>query len=65
MNPNRNWQSIPNFFKEVKSELTKVTWLSRQQTLRLTAIVLAVSVVVASFISVLDYIFTKLMGFLI
>ena len=54
-----------NFFKEVKSELTKVTWLSRQQTLRLTAIVLAVSVVVAIFISLLDYLFTKLMGLVI
>lgn len=65
MDSNRSWQSLPNFFKEVKSELTKVTWLSRQQTLRLTAIVLAVSVVVASFISVLDYLFTKLMELLI
>ena len=62
---NRSWQSLPTFFKEVKSELTKVTWLSRQQTLRLTAIVLAVSVVVAIFISLLDYLFTKLMGLLV
>ena len=54
-----------NFFKEVKSELTKVTWLSRQQTLRLTAIVIAVSVVVAIFISLLDYLFTKIMGLVI
>ncbi len=65
MDSSRNWQSIPNFLKEVKSELTKVTWLSRQQTFRLTAIVIAVSVVVAIFISVLDYIFTKMMGILI
>jgi len=65
MDSNRNWQNLPNFFKEVKSELTKVTWLSRQQTLRLTAIVLAVSVVVAIFISLLDYVFTKMMGLLI
>ncbi|MCJ7804613.1 preprotein translocase subunit SecE [Patescibacteria group bacterium] len=65
MSSNRSWQSLPTFFKEVKSELTKVTWLSRQQTLRLTAIVLAVSVVVAIFISLLDYLFTKLLGLLI
>lgn len=54
-----------NFFKEVKSELTKVTWLSRQQTMRLTAIVVAVSVVVAIFISLLDYFFTKMMALVI
>ncbi|PIZ47035.1 preprotein translocase subunit SecE [Candidatus Woesebacteria bacterium CG_4_10_14_0_2_um_filter_39_14] len=65
MDSNRSWQSLPTFFKEVKSELTKVTWLSRQQTLRLTAIVIAVSVVVAIFISLLDYLFTKIMGLLI
>ena len=65
MDSNRSWQSLPTFFKEVKSELTKVTWLSRQQTLHLTAIVLAVSVVVALFISLLDYLFTKLMGLVI
>jgi preprotein translocase SecE subunit len=58
---NANLKSIPNFFKEVKSEMSKVTWLTRQQTLRLTGIVIGVSVIVAAFISFLDYSFTKLM----
>jgi preprotein translocase SecE subunit len=56
-----NFKSVPNFLKEVKSELSKVTWLTRQQTLRLTGIVIGVSVVVAAFISLLDYTFTKMM----
>ncbi|MCX6725938.1 MAG: preprotein translocase subunit SecE [Candidatus Shapirobacteria bacterium] len=55
------FKSIPAFFKEVKSELTKVTWLSRQQTIRLTSIVIGVSLVVAAFISSLDFLFTKMM----
>jgi len=58
---NANFKSVPNFLKEVKSELSKVTWLTRQQTLRLTGIVIAVSVVVAVFISILDFSFTKMM----
>ncbi len=52
---------IPSFLKEVKAELGKVTWLNRQQTVRLTLIVIAVSLVVAVFISTLDFGFTKLM----
>jgi len=54
-------QSVPVFFKEVKSEMSKVTWLTRRQSLRLTGIVIGVSVVVSAFISILDYFFTKLM----
>jgi len=56
---------VPSFLKEVKSELGKVSWLSRQQTIRLTLIVMAVSVVVAFFIGSLDFIFTKIMGLII
>lgn len=59
------FKSIPVFFKEVKSELTKVTWLTRQQTIRLTSIVIGVSLVAAVFISSLDFLFTKLMEALI
>ena len=60
-----NFGRIPSFLKEVKSELGKVTWLSRQQTIRLTLIVIAVSLVVAFFIGSLDFIFTKIMGLII
>lgn len=56
---------IPSFLKEVKSEMGKVSWLSRQQTARLTLIVVGISMVVAFFIGVLDFIFTKLMGLVI
>ncbi len=56
---------IPSFLKEVKSEMGKVNWLSRQQTARLTLVVVGISMVVAFFIGVLDFIFTKLMGLVI
>jgi preprotein translocase subunit SecE len=54
-----------SFLKEVKNEMSKVTWLSRQQTIRLTLIVIGVSLVVAFFIGALDFIFTKIMGLII
>lgn len=53
------------FLKEVKAELDKVTWPTRQQIIRLTGIVVGVSALVAIFIAVLDFIFTKLMEILI
>ena len=48
------------FFKEVYIELRKVNWLSKNQVLRYTLIVLVVSVVVAAFLGGLDYVFSSL-----
>ena len=53
---------IKNFFKEVIAEAKKVDWPSRQQTLRYTAIVIAISLVVAGFLGILDFIFLKVLG---
>lgn len=53
------------FLKEVRTEMEKVSWPNRQQAVRLTLIVIAVSVVVAFFIGALDYIFTKVMELII
>lgn len=48
------------FFKEVKSELSKVIWPTRNEVVRLTVIVLAVSLIMGIYIGGLDIIFTKL-----
>jgi len=48
------------FFKEVVAELKKVTWPTREETVKLTAVVLVISVVVAAFIGGLDIIFLRL-----
>jgi preprotein translocase subunit SecE len=48
------------FLKEVRTELTKVSWPSREQATRLTLIVIAASVVAAIFLSAFDLLFTKL-----
>ena len=49
------------FLKEVRSEMEKVSWPSRQEAIRLTLIVIGISVVVALFIGALDFGFTKMM----
>ena len=51
-------QKSNNFFKEVYVELKKVNWLSRQEVLRYTLIVLALTLVVAAFLGGLDYLFS-------
>jgi preprotein translocase subunit SecE len=49
------------FLKEVRAELTKVTWPTKKEATRLTAIVVGVSLGVGIFIGILDYLFTKIM----
>jgi preprotein translocase subunit SecE len=48
------------FLKEVKAELTKVVWPTRQQVIQLTIIVVAVSLLVGIYIGGLDFAFTKM-----
>lgn len=57
--------NIFNFFIEVKEELGKVTWPSREQTVRYTILVVLVTVVVGLFLGGLDYILTKVTAFLL
>lgn len=46
---------ISRFFKEVKGELLKVVWPSRQDTIRYTVMVIVFSVVVAIILGAADY----------
>jgi len=57
--------SIPNvapakFFSEVATELRKVTWPTRQETIRLTAAVIIISVAVGLFVGGLDILFVNI-----
>lgn len=47
------------FLKETREELKKVTWPTQQEVVRLTAIVVIVSLLVGFFIGALDFVFTK------
>ena len=49
-------------FEEVYSELRRVTWPSREETMRLTLMVLAVAVAVGIFLGLVDIGFTRLFG---
>ncbi len=53
------------FLKEVKEELDKVVWSSREQTIRYTVLVIIVTVSVGLILGGLDYILTIFTSFLI
>lgn len=49
------------FFKEVATELKKVEWPKRNELIKLTAVVIGVSVIAGVYLGGLDFLFTKLM----
>lgn len=54
-------KKVVTFISEVKAELVKVTWPKRDEVIRLTLVVIAISAIVAGFVGVLDFLFTKLL----
>jgi len=53
------------FFKEVRDELQKVVWPTRDEIIRLTAVVIIVSLGVGLFLGETDFILTRLFELLI
>lgn len=51
-------RKIADFLRETRGELVKVAWPTRQDIVRNTVIVIAVSAVVAAFLGSLDYLFS-------
>jgi len=46
------------YFREVKSEMSKVTWPTKKETIHYTLVVIGISLVVALFLGGFDYLFT-------
>lgn len=62
-----NVPKMPNvaparFLSEVVSELKKVTWPTREDTIKLTVVVIAISILVGLFIGGLDALFLAITG---
>jgi preprotein translocase subunit SecE len=54
-----------DFLLEVKVELSKVVWPSKEQTIKLTMIVIIVTLMVGFFLGGIDYLLTQLTAFLL
>lgn len=55
------FNKIITFLKEVRLEIKKVNWPTKEETLRYTLIVIGVSVTVAIFLGGLDFIVMNLL----
>ncbi len=53
------------FIKQTREELRQVTWPTRDEAIRLTSIVIVLSVIVGVYIGGLDFIFTKTVAFIL
>jgi len=56
---------IKKFFKEVQYELSKVTWSSRKELVGSTIVVIVVSLILATYIGIVDYGLTNLIHLLL
>jgi len=53
------------FLKEVKDELKKVVWPTRDEIIRLTAVVIIVSLIVGVYLGLIDLILTKILALVV
>ena len=53
------------YFREVRAEVRKVTWPSREEVLRLSAIVVVVMILMSAFMAIVDFAFSRLMAAII
>ncbi|HLV09171.1 MAG TPA: preprotein translocase subunit SecE [Halanaerobiales bacterium] len=53
-------EKIINFFRQVKGELKKVNWPSREELTSYTTVVIVTVVVLIAFIGVIDVLLTQL-----
>jgi len=56
---------IVRFLRETRSELRKVVWPTRREALNMTAIVLAVTLLMAAGLGVIDWLFTRLFALVV
>ncbi len=56
---------IIDYIKNTQGEMKHVVWPSRTQVIVYTAIVIAISAVIAYYLGLFDFIFTKLLGLLV
>jgi len=52
-------------FREVRSEMKKVVWPTREETIRLTVVVIALSAVISVILFTADSLFATLYGLLV
>lgn len=52
---------VKNFFLETRTEFRRVTWPTRAEAIRLTAMVIGISLGLAIFLGAFDYLFLNIL----
>ncbi len=55
----KNYAKIKTFILEVKTELTKVSWSTRQELMGSTVVVIVITSIMAAFIGIIDLVLSK------
>ena len=50
---------VPTFTRDIIEELKKVTWPTKKNTVRLTVIVIGISLIIGLYIGIIDILLTK------
>lgn len=53
---------VKNFISEVRNEMSKVTWSTREELIGSTSVVLMAMLILSSFIGVADFMFSHLLS---
>jgi len=51
----------PNFASGIIEELKKVTWPTKKETIRLTSIVIVISLIIGVYVGIIDVLLAKLL----
>tara|TARA_Y100001949_G_scaffold150686_1_gene136009 strand:- start:269 stop:502 length:234 start_codon:yes stop_codon:yes gene_type:complete len=57
--------NISRSIKEIYAELGRVTWPTKEETIRLSIIVVSISIVIGLFLGVIDLAFSRIIAFFI
>ena len=55
-------EKITEYFRSTREEIRKVSWPTRQDTIRYSALVIAITIAVSAFFALLDYGFSQLVN---
>jgi len=61
----RKENAVVRYFKDTRAELRKVSWPSREEAVNLTIIVMTVTIAMAAFLGVVDFLFSRLFSLII
>ncbi len=56
-------EKTKTYFKEVKVEMNKVNWPTKNETISYTLVVIGVSIVISAYLGALDFLFTSVLNF--